>query len=154
MGRVIGSVVVGYVVMVIVVFCLSSAAWLALGADGAFQPGTFDPSAIWIAVNIIVGLVAGIGGGWVAAIVARSDARALWGLVGLVAVLGILFAVPVLTRGDVPSVVRGETMSMMEAMQNARMPAWIALLNPALGVVGSFFGFRMRKTAAAAPVAV
>ncbi len=67
------------------------------------------------------------------------------------AVLGILFAVPVLTRGDVPSVVRGENVTMMEAMQNTRMPAWIALLKPVLGAVGSVIGYRLRKQAA--PVA-
>jgi hypothetical protein len=145
-GRVIGSVVVGYIVMAVVVFCLHTAAWFGLGANGAFQPGTFDPSVTWVAVTLFAGLVAALGGGWVAAIIAKGDQRALWGLIGLVVVLGILYAVPILTRGDVASVARRDTITMMEAMQNARTPAWLALMNPVLGVVGSLVGFRLRKT--------
>ncbi|NNG17234.1 MAG: hypothetical protein HKM89_12210 [Gemmatimonadales bacterium] len=146
MGKVIGSVVLGYVVMVIVVFVLMSLVWMVMGASGAFQPGSWDVSAGWIVGSIIVGLVAAIIGGYVCALVAK-DPRGPKALVVVVVILGIVFAIPVLTSGaEAPTIARTETISMMDAMQNAQQPVWIALLNPILGAIGVLIGARLRPT--------
>ncbi len=67
-------------------------------------------------------------------------------LIGIVIVLGVVFAIPVLTGStDVATTARPDTVTMMEAMSNARQPTWIALLNPLLGAVGVLLGARMYK---------
>ncbi len=38
----------------------------------------------------------------------------------------------------------------MEAMQNARTPVWVALLNPLVGAAGVFWGARLRRSRSAA----
>ena len=146
MGKVIGSVVLGYVVMVIMVFVLMSLVWMVVGASGAFQAGSWDVSAGWIVGSIIVGLVAAIAGGYVCALVAK-DPRGPKALLVVVVVLGILFAIPALTGGgEVPTIPRTDTISMMDAMQNIQQPVWVALLNPIIGAIGVFIGARLRPT--------
>ncbi len=60
MARTIGSVILGYLVMVIVVFATFSLAYQAMGVDRAYQPGTYDVSGLWIAVSIVLGILAAI----------------------------------------------------------------------------------------------
>ncbi len=145
MGKMIGSAIVGYIVMFVVVFLLFSAAYLALGASGAFQPGTWDPSGVWILLSIAIGVVAGIAGGYVCKAIAK-DAMGPKILIGIVIVLGLLFAIPVFTSSpDVVATARPETVPMFDAMSNAKQPGWVALLNPILGVVGVLLGAKMYK---------
>ncbi len=146
MGRVIGSVVAGYVAIFVAVFVLMTLAWMALGPAGSFQPGSWDVTGTWIVVSVVVGLVAAIVGGYVCALIAK-DPRGPKALVGVVVVLGILFAIPVLTGGaDVAAGPRPDVVPMMDAMQQAKQPAWVALLNPVLGAIGVLIGARLRPT--------
>jgi len=146
MGRVIGSVIAGYVAIFAAVFVLMTLAWMGLGPAGSFQPGTWEVTSTWIVVSVVVGLVGAIAGGYVCALVAK-DPRGPKALVGVVVVLGILFAIPVLTGGG-PAVLgpRPDAVSMMDAMQRAQQPAWVALLNPILGAIGVLVGARVRPT--------
>jgi len=126
------------------VFGLMSLTYAALGAERAFQPGGWEISGIWIATAIVVGLVAAVVGGYVCAMIAK-DARGPLALIGLVVVLGLVFAIPVLTGDPGTAGPRPEGASMADAMANAVQPAWIALLNPLLGAVGVWLGARLRK---------
>lgn len=148
MARIVGGVIAGYVAMFALLFVVFSAAYMTLGASGAFQPGSWNPSGGWIALTIVLGFGAAIAGGYVCATIAR-DRRGPLGLVGLVIVLGVLSAIPALTGGD-PAAAgpRPETVPMFEAMSNAVQPAWVALLNPVLGAVGVLVGARIRGTRA------
>ncbi len=149
MAKVLAGVVAGYVVMLAVVFGLMSLAWMVLGAEGAFQPGTFQVTGTWIALSIVVALLAAVAGGWTCARIA-PDPRAIRLLVGLVVVLGVIFAIPVLTAPAGPPTPRPEGLAMMEAMKQGVQPAWVALLNPALGAIGALIGSRLRTRTAAA----
>lgn len=148
MGRVIGAVIGGYVVMFIWVFALSTAAWFGLGPSGAFLPGSWEPSVLWLAINIVVGLTGGIAGGYSCALIAKGDHRGPKGLIGLVVVLGILFAIPVIMGPAVEPGPRPDSLAMTDAMMKIRMPIWIALLNPVLGAVGVLLGAGFRRSSA------
>lgn len=146
MGRVIGAVVAGYVVMFVTVFLLMTAAWLGLGADGAFEPGSWKLTLGWIAASIAISLAAAYAGGRVCRTIAR-DPRGPHYLMGLVFLLGIVFAIPVLTAApDVMATLgpRPDEIPMMDAMSKAQQPPWLALLNPVLGVAGVWLGARER----------
>ncbi|HEX9691651.1 MAG TPA: hypothetical protein VGA22_06095 [Gemmatimonadales bacterium] len=149
MGRVISSVITGYVVMVVGVFALFSLAWVLLGAEASFVPGSWEVSGAWLAASVIVGVIAAVVGGYVCAAIAR-DPRGPRVLIVVVLVLGILFALPVLLgAGPEATGARPATVTMVEAMSNARQPVWIALLNPVLGMIGVYGGARLRSRNAA-----
>lgn len=149
MGRVISSVITGYVIMVVGVFALFSLAWILLGAESSFVPASWDVSGAWLAMSVAVGYLAAVAGGYVCAAIAR-DSRGPKALIVVVLVLGILFALPVLVGvGPEATEERPPTVTMFEAMSNARQPVWIALLNPALGMLGVHVGARLRSRRAA-----
>ena len=137
--RNVGGAVVGWVVMAGAVFLLFGALWMVLGVDGAFQPQSWEVSAMWLLGSIVVSLLAAVFGGLVCTWVAADD-RGLLMLMVLVVVLGIAIALQ-----DVPSAegVRPLDVGMMEAMNSGQQPKWLAWLNPVLGVVGAFAGSRL-----------
>ena len=145
MARSIGGVVAGYVCMALFVFATFSITYLAMGADGAFQAGSYEVSTLWIVVSFALSVGAAVVGGFVCATIAKNM-TACYVLAGIVLVLGLLMTIPVLTGGyeGMPEV-RDGSVGNFEAMQYARQPAWIALLNPIIGAGGIVFGGRMKK---------
>ena len=147
MGRLFGSVVVGYVVIFCVVFLTFSGAYLALGPDRAFQPGSYEVSMLWNVLSVVLGFVAAVIGGMICAMIAK-DSRGPKSLAVLVLVLGIAFAIPVLRQSPV-SETRTADVGNMEAMGKARQPPWAALLNPVIGMLGVMAGGRRRSATTA-----
>jgi hypothetical protein len=147
MVRAIVGVVVGYVVMALLIFLTFSIAYLGMGADRAFNPGRFDPTLFWIVISFFLSFVAALVGGYTCATIAKSK-RAAQVLAGLVFVIGILVALPVLTSGDTRPNVRTGNVPNMEAMQKARTPGWVALMNPLIGAVGVMVGAGLRQARA------
>ena len=137
--RNVGGAVLGWVVMAGAVFLLFSGLWTVLGADGAFRPGSWEVSGMWLAGSIVVGLLAAVIGGLVCTWVAADD-RGLLMLMALVLVLGVAVAL-----FDAPAAggIRPPEVGMPEAMSSAQQPKWLAWLNPVLGVVGAFAGSRL-----------
>ena len=145
MPRLIGAVLLGYIAMVIVVFCGMSLAWLALGADGAFQPGTYDVTTTWILVSLAIGMFAAVGGGWIARLVTES-ARGPRVLAAVVIALGILLAIPAFTGTAPAAAARPDLVPMFEAIGNARTPLWVMLVNPLIGALGVLIGGRALRS--------
>ncbi len=145
MGRAIGSVILGYVVMAVAIMIAFTLAWVALGADGSFAPGTYEVSVVWIVMSIVVGLLAAILGGFVCAAIARS-ATPPKVLAAIVLVLGLALAIPEL-GGDRTPAARPAEVSMSEANRNAEQPVWVLLLNPLIGAVGVVVGARLKSRA-------
>lgn len=144
MVRAILGVIVGYIVMALLVFCFLTIAYLGMGADTAFRPGTYNVSMLWVVVSCVLGLIAAIVGGLVCALISRSK-RAVQVLAGIVFVLGILIAIPALTTVDVRPNNRAGNVPNLQAMQLARTPGWVALINPFLGAAGVLIGSRLKK---------
>lgn len=144
MLRKIGGVIAGYIVMALFLFLAFTLAYLAMGADGAFQPGTYDVSGLWIGVAVAVSLAAAVLGGWVCVLVAKSRGAALV-LAGIVLVLGILVALPVLLGKRPSPGPRAGEVGNIQAMNSAQQPLWLTLLNPLLGAAGTLVGSRLGK---------
>lgn len=141
MGRLVGAVVLGYVILVIVVFAGLSAAFVALGADRAFRPGVYDASGLWIVTSMVVGFGAAALAGWVARAVARTGTgpRAL---AVAVVVLGVAMALPALFGTPEAVAPRTEMLGPLEAMGAAQTPVWVMLVNPLIGALGVLVGGR------------
>ena len=138
------AVIVGYLVMFAFVFITFTVAYLILGTEGSFQPGTYEISAAWIIVSILLSIVAAILGGWVAMAIAKNRKVAL-ALAGVVIVLGFVTAIPMLSGTDDRPLMRESDVGSMEAMQYARQPTWMLILNPFLGAFGVLIGARMYR---------
>ena len=145
MGKKILAVIIGYVVMVAFIFITFSIAYIAMGTDGAFQPGVYDVSALWIAITIVLGIVAAILGGLVCVMIAKNQ-QAVKILAGLVLVLGLVSGVAVAmgTDEDAPDERSGDV-ALMDSMNDARQPIWVAFLNPFIGAAGALIGGRLKK---------
>ncbi len=143
MLRAILAVIVGYVALFLFVFVTFSVAYLTMGADAAFRPGTYEPSNLWLVISFVLGFIAAMIGGCVAATIARGGKAPLV-LAGLAFVLGIVIAIPMLMAKNEPAV-RDSNVSNMEAMQKATQPAWVALLNPFIAVGGILLGARWQR---------
>jgi hypothetical protein len=144
MGRTITAVVAGYLTMFVLVFVSFSAAYLLLGPDGSFLPGTYDVTTTWIIVSLPLSLIAAVIGGLVCALVAPTPAAPRV-LAALVLVLGIAMAVPVLTGGSTAPNIRASDVGNLEAMMQGRQPVWVALLSPLIGAVGALLGARLQR---------
>jgi hypothetical protein len=94
MGRLIGAVVVGYLVMLVLVFASFSLTFILIGPNLAFQPGTYDVSVTWIVLSIILGLLAAMCGGYVCRRIA-GQSKAVAALAAVVAILGVASALSV-----------------------------------------------------------
>ena len=129
----------GYVVMFVVSFPLFSLMWMVLGADGSFQPGSWEVSGAWIASSIVLGMIVATAGGFSCSRLAanRQGVVILLGLVIVVGVAGIVSAMP-----DSAGL-RPDDVSMFDAITSAQQPTWTLWLNPVIGVVGVVLGARL-----------
>ena len=145
MARKIIGVVVGYIVMFAFIFITFTILYLVLGAEGSFELGSYQVSAIWIVLSIILGLIAAIIGGLVCVLIAKDRQVAYW-LAGVVLLLGIILAIPQFTASaEEMNKVREGNVDDMEAMQNAKQTPLTLILNPIIGAVGVIAGSRLKK---------
>lgn len=152
MLRAIAGVVAGYVAMFVVVFVSFTVAYLAMGADRAFRPGSYDISMMWLVTSIVLGLAGAVVGGLTCAIIARRGSRAPVVLAALLLVLGLVMGVPSLTAGGTAAQEpRTAAVGNFEAMTKARTPAFAAVLNPFVGAAGVVLGARLRRGSGRAP---
>lgn len=143
MLRIVAAVVVGYLVLFLCVFALFSGAFLTLGSDRAFEPGSYQVSTTWILVSSVLSFAAAVVGGFVSKLIARTQTGPK-ALAGVVLVLGLAMAAMV-AMAPSPPMDRPGDLANLEAMQQARQPVWAAVLNPLFGVAGVLLGGRLKK---------
>ena len=145
MVRNILGVVLGYVAMFAFVFITFTILYFILGADGSFESGTYEVSLIWIIMSFILGLAAALLGGYLCIVISKNQKTALV-LAGIVLVLGIIMAIPALNdSSNEVQEMRNADVPNMEAMQKAKQPPIVLLLNPIIGALGVFAGSKLRK---------
>ena len=145
MLRSILGVIAAYVVIFIILFCVLTGAYFAMGPDRAFEPGSYTPSVLWDVIEIVVGLGAAVAAGALCIAITRKRG-AVTALAVVILVLGLLSAIPAFMAAGGPAEVRTGSVSNLEAMMKAKPPAWMALLNPVIGIAGVLVGGRMKRT--------
>jgi hypothetical protein len=141
-GTVLGAFA-GYLVMMIFILATFAAAFPILGMDRLFTPGTYEASMGWIVLSFVLGLSGAVLGGWVAAKVGGKS-YAVHVMAGLVLLFGLMSAIASQNPAEPRGGARGADATMTDAMNYARQPLWIMLVNPLIGVAGVIIGGRRR----------
>ena len=137
------GVIVGYLVMMLVAFAAYTAAYFGLGADRAFEPGTYALSGLWIGLVIAITFIGGLIGGLICAAISKSRTTGLVFAL-IVFVLSFVFELPNLMKDHTPVARTGEV-SNLEVMGKAQPPAWLCLFNPIVAGAAVLMGTRMKK---------
>ena len=146
MVRSILGVVAGYLSMFVFIFLSFTLLYLLLGASGAFEPDTYEVSLVWIIISFVLSITAALIGGYVCVLISKNQKVALV-LAGIVFILGIALAIPALMDADNEvHEMRKADVPNLEAMQNAKQPPLVALLNPIIGALGVFAGSKLKKS--------
>ena len=141
MWRKVAGVVIGYLAMaMLVIVSMIAAQWL-LGRDFVLEKDSLVPSAKWCWLQLALGAISAILGGFVAAKIGRQHFVVLW-LAGLCFVFGLINAaatifVPalLLPADQVPA-----DMTLAELTPYIKQPGWFAIILAFLGPVGILIG--------------
>ena len=137
------AVIASYAVMFIFLFAAFTGCYLALGTEGAFQADSYNVTTVWIALTVVVCLLAGIIGGFLCAAISKSK-KTCQIFAFVVFFGGLLACIPAMKRNpDAPNVRAGEV-SNREAMNLAVSPTWLHLLTPVVSAAGVLLGARMK----------
>ena len=139
------AIIAGYIAIALIIMLIFTLAYKLMGADGAFKPGTYEVSALWIGVSIFTSLVAAVIGGYITTLLSR-DFKAGVGLAVLLLFLGLFNAYHQDHKDGATSRQRAGDISNTEAMMNAREPLWVAVVNPILGAIGVLAGARLQRS--------
>jgi len=142
MLRKILGAVAGYLVLFFSLYLFFTGFSVASGPDRLFQPGTYEPSILWIIGSCLLGFIAAALGGYVAALIGKSGAVRI--MAGIVVVIGVLVFV-LLLRDHTPIETRTVDLPTMEAMFKAREPLWFAAVNPLITLIAVFTGGSLRR---------
>ena len=150
MGRIIGAVIAGCLVLFGIVMVSNFVLFFAMGADRAYKPGSYEPSMFWILVIFLAGFIAAVVAGWTSFKIAGNTQGPKW-LAVVVLALGTLSALPTLTASPSKEP-RPPGLTNKEMMQKGYMPTWVALSYPVIGVAGVWVG-GWRRRGGSAPAA-
>lgn len=135
-----GAAFLGYIVIVAFIMASLGLLWVVLGPEGAFQPGSWEASAVWAWTAVGIGFVVAAIGGWVTARVG-TDRTAIFILLGVMVAMTIASAI----GADGAGGPRPADVGLAEAMSNALSPSWFYWVNSALGIFGVLIGARLAK---------
>lgn len=144
MGKNIFAAIVGYVAIFVMIFVLFSIAFLILGVERSYQPGTFHVSTLWIIVSLILSFPVAVVGGYVCKLIARND-TAVKILMGIAFVLGLVMASGSLFV-EATEVARPDDVAVMEAMWSSLQPMWVGFVVALIHVAGVPYGGGLKKT--------
>jgi small-conductance mechanosensitive channel len=147
MLRAILAAIVGYVLLAVVLMVLLFGAYFAVGVERSFQPASYEPSTLWLALMFASGLVAAILGGFVATKI--GGPRGVRIFLGLIVAMAALEVAMRIGKANEEPEVRGADVSAMDAAMKASPPLWVTLVNPVIGIAGVLVGARMAGKKAA-----
>jgi len=110
-----------------------------MGTDGAYKPGSWEVSTPWVIGSLVIGVFAALLGGYVCRMVSGKRRGAVIAMAVAVAVLGALEAGVQLTKAR-PAEPRPERVAVFEAASESYQPAWVAVVNPIIGIAGVLVG--------------
>jgi hypothetical protein len=125
--------------MSVVVLAMSLAPWLIFGVDTVLEPGRSATVPAYDVYAVVVGVVGALLGGWLCMKIGRSRLAVV-----VLAVLSFAggMANAYAQHAKPEPGPRASGITVMEAVNARKEPAWFTLLMPCLGVVGVLVGGR------------
>ncbi len=142
MGRAIGAVIAGLLVCMVLLSGGLTIAYLAIGAERTFEPGTYDATTLWLVIMVVVGIAGALLGGLVCRLIARRM-KPVHVLAVLYFALGMYGAVSSMNRPD-PGLRAGDV-SLQDSVNKTEEPTWFLFINPVLGYIGVLIGGGFKK---------
>jgi hypothetical protein len=137
--RAIFAIIIAFAMMGSLILALSLAPWYILGVDAVLRPATFESTTAFNIYAVVVAIFGAISAGWVCARIGRSRSAVL-SLALLCFAAGTTNAY-MQSRKPEPGVPE-PGLSVEDAIEQRKEPAWFTLLVSGIGVVGVLFGGR------------
>ncbi len=144
MVRRLFGIIVGYIVMAALVFVTFTLLYLVLGVENTFEPGSYNVTITWVILSLLLSIIAAVIGGYVCTLISK-DKKTTYVFAAIVFILGIVLAIPQLSKTQETSKIREGNVSNMQAMKDAKQPVSTLFLNPILGAVGILAGTKLWK---------
>ena len=145
MARSIIGVIVGYVTMFILNFCIFVGVYQVIGPDNAFKPHRFLASNRWILMTVVATFITAIIAGFICAAIAKGG-KAPLALAILIIVFGLLLAIPAVMKGKANAdMIRMGNVPSMDAAQKAYWPVWTPFALPIIQGIGAVIGGKLKR---------
>ena len=145
MARSILAVVIAYVIMFVLAFIAFTCAYLIVGPETAFKPGSFEASTTWIGFAFVINVVEAVIGGFICALIAKVG-KAPVALAIVVVVLGLVVAFADMKKEKTNAgLSRSTNTPQLEAIQKAYWPGWVPFTFPFTGAIGVLIGGRLKR---------
>ncbi len=144
------AIIVGYIAMMLIVMVAFTVAFLALPRESVYVPQSWEPSTLWLALDIGICLVAGFTGGVVTTMIGRKRAGILLAFIVMIGALGVAWSVKSAPR-DLEGRPEFPTadMSFMDGGKWTDMPEWMPWAHGGIGffsvLMGTSFAGRRSK---------
>ncbi len=125
--------------MAVMVLVLTMGLWFVLGVDGVLQPGTFDGKPVLNVCSVVFAALGALAGAGLCALVGKSRG-ALIAFAALTLIMGTTNAVMHLSK-PAPGP-RTPGLTVPQAIQQRKEPAWFVLLVPMFGPAAAWLAGR------------
>lgn len=143
MGRKILAVICSFAAMYVLIFLTFSGAYMVIGMERTYLPGTYETGSLWNMVSLILGALAAGMAGWMCFRISRN-VNTVRVLAAVILILGLIQAGSVMASPPSREA-RTESMDAIAAMGKTVTPLWLALLNPVVGAVFALMGGRVAE---------
>lgn len=143
MGRIIGGVVVGFLAAIVAVIFLSVVFSFVLGTANMVQAETYEPTTIYLAVLLVLGVAAHFLGSAIARAIGK-DKKAMFFYMGLLVILGVLGVAMSGGEPTIPDTMPKPSMDMSPFIASfyaqLNSPKWMDFAGIAAGLLGALLG--------------
>ena len=144
MLRSVLAVIVALILLVILQVASFMSMYGLMGADWSFKPASYQASARWTAMQLVIIIVTSIIAGLICAAIAKGG-KAPLALAAVVLVLGLGAALLRTSLHSDTQEVRIGNVSQKDARDKARHPTWVVFLGPVIGAVGVVIGGKLKR---------
>ncbi len=135
------ALLLGYAAMMIIVMVAFTVAFLALPRESVYELQSWQPSTLWLALDIGICLVAGFIGGAVATMIGRKRAGILLAFIVVIVSLVVAWSVQSAPRDlegrpEFPT----KDMSFMDGGKWTDMPSWMPWAHGGIGFISVLMG--------------
>jgi hypothetical protein len=138
------AIVVSYIAMFVFFMVVVIGCYVALGSERVFKPDSYEISALWLVLTVIVSFLASAIAGYLCAVISGSWATCrVFAFIVFLATLG--FCVASLRQSQESPNVRASEVSYADGIRLGVSPMWLHFVSPVISGLGVLVGARMKR---------